>query len=185
MLDIYIYQWLIEQKIACCCVVFHICIKYFWYLYVLTVKPSKPICMMDGKLLEGSDVKLSCKSSDGSDPINYKWERVLDKGKSLGKLPNLALIGKEDNWHSTNMLIHHLNPLQRNAMKFHLVIFIGCIYSMKCWADAEHAAFPSPHPDSVHSYICKHWPVHVHSPGLPFAHQITIINIYNAFLKGT
>lgn len=50
---------------------------------------------MDGKQLEGSDVKLSCKSSDGSDPIYYKWERVLDKGKSLGKLPNLALIGKE------------------------------------------------------------------------------------------
>ncbi|KAF3847967.1 hypothetical protein F7725_020995 [Dissostichus mawsoni] len=55
-------------------------------------KPSKPRCWMDGKLLGGSDVKLSCKSSDGSDPINYKWERVLDKGKSLGKLPNLALI---------------------------------------------------------------------------------------------
>ena len=49
---------------------------------------------MDGKLLEGSDVKMSCKSSDGSDPISYKWERVLDNGKSLGKLPNLALIGK-------------------------------------------------------------------------------------------
>lgn len=51
---------------------------------------------MDGKLLEGSDVKLSCKSSDGSDPISYKWDRVLDKGKSLGKLPNLALIGKKN-----------------------------------------------------------------------------------------
>ncbi|KAJ3590966.1 hypothetical protein NHX12_008914 [Muraenolepis orangiensis] len=47
---------------------------------------------MDGKLLEGSDIKLSCKSSEGSDPIGYKWERVLDDGKSLGKLPNLALI---------------------------------------------------------------------------------------------
>ncbi|CAG02863.1 unnamed protein product [Tetraodon nigroviridis] len=62
---------------------------------IVLVKPSKPRCWMDGKLLEGSDVKLSCKSSDGSDPIHYKWERVLDKGKSLGKLPNLALIGKE------------------------------------------------------------------------------------------
>lgn len=51
---------------------------------------------MDGKLLEGSDVKLSCKSSDGSEPISYKWDRVLDKGKSLGKLPNLALIGKKN-----------------------------------------------------------------------------------------
>lgn len=49
---------------------------------------------MDGDAKEGSNVKLSCKSSDGSDPIHYKWERILDKGKSLGKLPNLALIGE-------------------------------------------------------------------------------------------
>ncbi|KAM6931523.1 CXADR-like membrane protein [Lycodopsis pacificus] len=68
--------------------------KYHWSQVnlIVLVKPSKPRCWMDSKLLEGSDVKLSCKSSDGSDPINYKWERVLDKGKSLGKLPNLALI---------------------------------------------------------------------------------------------
>lgn len=49
---------------------------------------------MEGKPLEGSDVKMSCKSADGSDPIHYKWERVLDKGKHVGKLPPLALIGK-------------------------------------------------------------------------------------------
>ncbi len=48
---------------------------------------------MEGRLLEGSDVRLSCKSTDGSDPISYKWERVLDKGKYAGKLPPLALIG--------------------------------------------------------------------------------------------
>lgn len=86
---------------------------------------------MDGKLLEGSDVKLSCKSSDGSEPINYKWERVLDKGKSLGKLPNLALIGKEDNWHYADMLTHHSSPLQRNATKihFHISDFYGLHFS--------------------------------------------------------
>lgn len=68
--------------------------KYHWSHVNLTVlvKPSQPTCWMDGKLVEGSDVKLSCKSDDGSPPISYKWERVLDKGKSLGKLPNLALI---------------------------------------------------------------------------------------------
>ncbi|KAI4903627.1 hypothetical protein NFI96_023380, partial [Prochilodus magdalenae] len=55
-------------------------------------QPSKPRCWMEGRLLEGSDVRLSCKSADGSDPIQYKWERVLDKGKSVGKLPPLALI---------------------------------------------------------------------------------------------
>lgn len=63
---------------------------------LFTVKPSKPRCWMEGRLLEGSDVKLSCKSSDGSDPIHYKWERVLDKGKSVGKLPTLALIGESN-----------------------------------------------------------------------------------------
>lgn len=68
----------------------HICVSSS------TVKPSKPRCWMEGRLLEGSDVKLSCKSSDGSDPIQYKWERVLDKGKSVGKLPPLALIGESN-----------------------------------------------------------------------------------------
>lgn len=63
-------------------------------LPLLSVKPSKPRCWMEGRLLEGSDVKMSCKSSDGSDPIHYKWERVLDKGKSAGKLPPLALVGE-------------------------------------------------------------------------------------------
>ncbi|XP_029629306.1 CXADR-like membrane protein [Salmo trutta] len=67
--------------------------KYHWSQVnlIVLVKPSKPRCWMDGRLLEGSDVKLSCKSSDGSDPIKYNWERVLDKGKSVGNLPLLAL----------------------------------------------------------------------------------------------
>ncbi|XP_076850746.1 CXADR-like membrane protein [Brachyhypopomus gauderio] len=68
--------------------------KYLWSqvnLLVL-VKPSKPRCWMEGRLLEGTDVRLSCKSADGSEPISYKWERVLDKGRSVGKLPPLALI---------------------------------------------------------------------------------------------
>ena len=78
-----------------------------------TVKPSKPRCWMDGKLLEGSDVKLSCKSSDGSDPISYKWERVLDKGKSVGKLPPLALIGKR----MTAACKRHPSPLTRQRAR--------------------------------------------------------------------
>ncbi len=62
---------------------------------------------MEGRLLEGSDVKLSCKSSDGSDPIHYKWERVLEKGKSVGKLPPLALIG-ESNTPNQTRAYHNL-----------------------------------------------------------------------------
>lgn len=71
----------------------HVCVC------VSTVKPSKPQCWMEGKLLEGGDVKMRCKSSDGSDPIRYKWERVMDKGKYVGKLPPLALIGRFERQH--------------------------------------------------------------------------------------
>ncbi|KAI1903350.1 hypothetical protein AGOR_G00026290 [Albula goreensis] len=68
--------------------------KYHWSIVnlIVLVKPSKPRCWMEGRQLEGSDVKLSCRSADGSDPIHYKWERVLDKGRSVGRLPSLALI---------------------------------------------------------------------------------------------
>ncbi|KAG7470634.1 hypothetical protein MATL_G00115920 [Megalops atlanticus] len=68
--------------------------KYHWGTVnlIVLVKPSKPRCWMEGRLLEGSDVKLSCKSADGSEPIHYKWERVLDKGKNVGKLPPFTLI---------------------------------------------------------------------------------------------
>ncbi|XP_028278045.1 CXADR-like membrane protein [Parambassis ranga] len=68
--------------------------QYHWSTIslIVLVKPSKPRCWMEGKLLEGGDVKMSCKSADGSDPIHYKWERVLDKGKYIGKLPPLALL---------------------------------------------------------------------------------------------
>lgn len=68
--------------------------KYQWTQVnlIVLVKPSKPHCRMEGPAEKGTDLKLTCKSSDGSDPIHYKWERVLDKGKSTGKLPPLALV---------------------------------------------------------------------------------------------
>ncbi|XP_060752615.1 CXADR-like membrane protein [Tachysurus vachellii] len=68
--------------------------KYNWNTVdlIVLVKPSKPRCWMEGRLLEGSDLKMSCKSAEGSDPIQYKWERVLEKGRYMGKLPPLALL---------------------------------------------------------------------------------------------
>ncbi|XP_015193038.1 CXADR-like membrane protein isoform X2 [Lepisosteus oculatus] len=67
---------------------------YKWSNINLTVlvKPSKPRCWKEGTPEEGGSVKLSCKSSDGSDPIKYRWERVLGNGKNVGKLPQQALI---------------------------------------------------------------------------------------------
>ena len=46
--------------------------------------------------MEGGDLKMSCRSADGSEPIHYKWERLLGKDQYVGKLPPLALIGKSD-----------------------------------------------------------------------------------------
>ncbi|XP_060911723.1 CXADR-like membrane protein [Labrus mixtus] len=68
--------------------------QYHWSTIslIVLVKPSKPRCWMEGKLLEGGDVRMSCKSADGSDPVLYKWERLMDKGKYVGKLPPLALL---------------------------------------------------------------------------------------------
>ncbi|KAM8835296.1 CXADR-like membrane protein [Synchiropus picturatus] len=68
--------------------------QYHWSTITLTVmvKPSKPRCWLEGKLLEGGNVKMRCKSTDGSDPIHYKWEKLLDKGKHPGKPPPTLLI---------------------------------------------------------------------------------------------
>ncbi|KAG9348281.1 hypothetical protein JZ751_002016 [Albula glossodonta] len=68
--------------------------RYHWTTVnlIVLVKPSKPRCWREGTLLEGSNVKLKCKSEEGSDPMHYKWERVLDKGNSVGRLPSMALI---------------------------------------------------------------------------------------------
>ncbi len=51
-------------------------------IFSFTVKPSKPRCWMEGRLLEASDVKLSCKSSDGSDPIHYKWREFWIRARA-------------------------------------------------------------------------------------------------------
>ncbi|MBN3300483.1 CLMP protein, partial [Amia calva] len=72
--------------------------QYQWSIVnlIVLVKPSKPRCWKEGNLQVGSTVKMSCKSSDGSDPIIYKWERVLDKGKTVGKLPLQAYFDKKN-----------------------------------------------------------------------------------------
>ncbi|XP_039620105.1 CXADR-like membrane protein [Polypterus senegalus] len=63
--------------------------QYSWNsinLLVL-VKPSKPKCWHEGKFLEGSELKLGCKSTEGTEPIVYKWERIPKNERSRGYLP--------------------------------------------------------------------------------------------------
>lgn len=43
-----------------------------------TVKPSKPRCYTESSTQEGKDIVLKCKSSEGSSPLKYSWEKTSD-----------------------------------------------------------------------------------------------------------
>ncbi|XP_004716334.3 CXADR-like membrane protein [Echinops telfairi] len=63
--------------------------RYVWIevnLKVL-VKPSKPKCELEGELTEGSDLILQCKSSSGTQPIVYYWQRIREKEGEDEHLP--------------------------------------------------------------------------------------------------
>ncbi|XP_036442841.1 coxsackievirus and adenovirus receptor homolog [Colossoma macropomum] len=45
-------------------------------LLTVLVRPSKPRCSIEGSAQVGKDVVLSCKSSDGSRPLQYIWEKT-------------------------------------------------------------------------------------------------------------
>ncbi|XP_036392656.1 coxsackievirus and adenovirus receptor homolog [Megalops cyprinoides] len=46
------------------------------------VRPSKPQCFMEGPSQEGKDLVLRCLSSEGTNPLQYSWEKTSD-GKLL------------------------------------------------------------------------------------------------------
>ncbi|XP_075875998.1 coxsackievirus and adenovirus receptor homolog [Nelusetta ayraudi] len=45
---------------------------------IVMVKPSKPRCYADSSTQEGKDIVLKCKSSEGSSPLKYSWEKTSD-----------------------------------------------------------------------------------------------------------
>lgn len=54
------------------------------------MKPSKPRCYADSSTQEGKDIVLKCKSSEGSSPLKYSWEKTSDSKL----LPASSLMGK-------------------------------------------------------------------------------------------
>nr|XP_014351942.1 PREDICTED: coxsackievirus and adenovirus receptor homolog [Latimeria chalumnae] len=56
------------------------------------VKPSKPKCWIEGNKEKGGEAILKCKSSEGSIPLVYTWERV---GGQSASLPPTAVKGLE------------------------------------------------------------------------------------------
>ncbi|KAM9456075.1 coxsackievirus and adenovirus receptor homolog [Clarias gariepinus] len=47
-------------------------------LLTVMVRPSKPRCSIEGSPYFGNDVVLRCKCTDGTSPIQYKWEKTSD-----------------------------------------------------------------------------------------------------------
>ncbi|KAF7667412.1 hypothetical protein LDENG_00064000 [Lucifuga dentata] len=47
-------------------------------LLIVMVKPSKPRCYAEGPTEEGKDVVLRCISSEGTNPLQYSWEKTND-----------------------------------------------------------------------------------------------------------
>ncbi|KAI3373417.1 hypothetical protein L3Q82_022030, partial [Scortum barcoo] len=47
-------------------------------LLIVMVKPSKPRCYAEGPTQEGKDIVLRCISSEGTNPLQYSWERTSD-----------------------------------------------------------------------------------------------------------
>lgn len=55
----------------------------------LAVRPSKPRCSTEGPTQEGKDVVLRCTSSEGTNPLQYTWEKTSDNKI----LPASAVLG--------------------------------------------------------------------------------------------
>ncbi|XP_063799890.1 CXADR-like membrane protein isoform X2 [Pseudophryne corroboree] len=55
--------------------------KYKWcYISLkILVKPSEPDCWIEGDPIVGRDVALHCKSSGGTKPMWYRWQRLKHK----------------------------------------------------------------------------------------------------------
>ncbi|KAI4813668.1 hypothetical protein KUCAC02_002902 [Chaenocephalus aceratus] len=57
-------------------------------LLIVMVKPSKPRCYAEGPTQEGKDIVLRCKSNEGTNPLQYSWDKT-----SGGKLlPSSAVL---------------------------------------------------------------------------------------------
>nr|XP_019941477.1 PREDICTED: coxsackievirus and adenovirus receptor [Paralichthys olivaceus] len=61
-------------------------------LLIVMVKPSKPKCYTEGPTQEGKDITLRCKSTEGTNPLQYSWEKISD-GKLLPAASVLDPVG--------------------------------------------------------------------------------------------
>uniref|UniRef100_A0A3B4TQ83 Ig-like domain-containing protein n=1 Tax=Seriola dumerili TaxID=41447 RepID=A0A3B4TQ83_SERDU len=51
--------------------------------FILSVmeRPSMPVCYMDGEAVAGEDLRLRCRSSQGTPPMDYRWSKTSGNQK--------------------------------------------------------------------------------------------------------
>ncbi|XP_068094931.1 CXADR-like membrane protein [Hyperolius riggenbachi] len=68
--------------------------KWSYVRLKILVKPSEPLCWVQGEQIVGRNVTLHCDSSIGTQPILYEWKRIKQMGEvtvSLLKTQKLVL----------------------------------------------------------------------------------------------
>lgn len=74
------------EKTVCC-----VCMTCVFFLIE---KPSKPKCWLEGELSEGKDLSLQCRSSSGTAPISYRWQRINEEDERAEHLPPTSRVSK-------------------------------------------------------------------------------------------
>ncbi|KAM8927607.1 CXADR-like membrane protein [Pelodytes ibericus] len=125
--------------------------QYAWNYITLKVlvKPSDPECRIEGDQLAGRNVTLDCKSSDGTQPISYRWQRVKHNDDVTVPMPKTARLET-----SQRLLLHNLskadngsylcevsNEAGRKTCRLHLTvqsdtINVGFLAAVTCGAVA-------------------------------------------------
>ncbi|KAG9480756.1 hypothetical protein GDO78_010167 [Eleutherodactylus coqui] len=59
---------------------------------VVQASPSNPQCYIEGDHTKGSDVVLKCKSSEGTPPLTYRWEKIAGPSNPVTPVLNMAPI---------------------------------------------------------------------------------------------
>ncbi|XP_044128936.1 coxsackievirus and adenovirus receptor homolog [Bufo gargarizans] len=57
---------------------------------VIQAAPTNPHCFIEGELTKGSDAILKCKSSEGTPPLTYKWEKIAGPPNPATPVINMA-----------------------------------------------------------------------------------------------
>lgn len=101
-----------------------------------TVKPSKPRCYAEGPTQQGKDIVLRCLSSEGTNPLQYSWEKTSDSKL----LPASAVLG---NWPFPQSLPNKYKTVIKSFTQV-CFLFNTAIFSVMCASPSPQILWEAP-----------------------------------------